>query len=109
MDELDQDWLDSLPPEVRAVVIAYPPSGCCRMQGDRGHYRVCGYGRDRQTGKVMVELAHGRDSFNPGFAVFGIDPDAVTRCDCGKWERPSPEQVEEAEREVRAIQAARGD
>lgn len=69
------------------------PPQCCRLKDSRGHYLPQSYG-EGADGRVYVTLAHGRDSTLPGVAVFGIDPEDTTPCNCGKWESPTQAQVE---------------
>lgn len=98
-----QKWIDERPPAVRAVALRFPPDGCYRIHG-RGHYIIRSYG-EQADGAVSLTMAHGRDSFLPGVAVFGIDPEKLEACGCGKWKWPSSDQVRFMERRVEAAAA----
>lgn len=97
--------LESLPRVVREICEAYPPWTCYRMVDSPGHYAIVAYDPTPSLAEpyVMLRLAHGSDSTAPGVAVFGIRPDSVTECGCGKWEEPTPAQARETAERMRAI------
>ena len=74
-----------------AIKKAYPQDQCYKCDG-MGHYIIHSYS-NHPDGSVTLQLAHGRDSFLPGYAVFGIDLSNLSLCGCGKWEKPTREQL----------------
>ena len=105
-----QAWLDGLPPAVRVVVDRLGVD--CVRDGRGGHYVVQSYqtrSADCPTHAggppVTVTIAHGADSFLPGFGVFGIDPADLVPCGCGKWRAPTESQKRFAAARVRAMRA----
>lgn len=84
-----ETWLSERPPIVRELFTKCPPWNCYRSKKAGGHYSVAAYD---ENGTVRV--THGRDSFLPGVSVFGISPDDLEPCGCGKWKFPTHGQVE---------------
>lgn len=84
-----QAWLADRPESVRRVAAVVPLTTCYRLKstGERGHYMVHSYAENG-----TLTLRHGRDSTLPGVGVFGINPEDVVRCGCGKWEPPTEAQ-----------------
>jgi hypothetical protein len=80
-------WINERPPAVRKVALCFPPDTCYRM-GDRGHYSIYSY-KEGKDDRVTLTMAHGRDSFLPGMRVFGVEPEGLELCGCGKWEWPT--------------------
>lgn len=76
-----QEWIDSRPENVRAVIKTHPPIGCYRGYNGRGHYVLYSYDEEK-SGKVTLKVNHLDDSFMPGFQVFGVDPESLTYCGC---------------------------
>ena len=88
-------WLKSRPEHIRKVAEQFDPNTCYRSKNNaRGHY--CLYSFDEnEDGTVTLRIIHGRDSFFPGTMVFGIDPNNLVLCDCGKWEPATEEDLQE--------------
>lgn len=100
-------WVQGRPPAVRVVAEKFPPWVCLRdTKTGRGHYIVLAFDEPEGDAAVTLRVAHGADSFMPGFEVFGIAPEDMTSCDCGEWSWPSEEQAEESGAEVDAFKAA---
>jgi hypothetical protein len=85
-DELEA-WLVGKPAVVIELARRVPTTTCYRMRGNEGHYVVASYAENG-----TFTLAHGRDSYLPGVGVFGITPDEVIPCGCGRWQWPTAEQ-----------------
>lgn len=67
----------------------HPGIGCYTMpkDGGKGHYKALEYkiqgkGKNRQ---ITVLILHGKDSFLPGVAVFGVPFEDLKPCGCGKF------------------------
>lgn len=88
---LKQEWIESRPPKIREIARRFPPD-CYRLRDTRGHYHIYSYG-ETTDGRVVIQVAHGADSNLPGVMVFGIDPEELIHCSCGRWEWPSEEQT----------------
>lgn len=100
-----EQWVQSMPPEVRAMYERLP---CCTPEGvmicyrdgapgqASGHVIILAYSHKRETGEIRLQVYHGADSTIPGARVTDRHPDRVRYCGCGKWEAPSPEQVQAA-------------
>lgn len=98
-DEVEfERWLSEpdRPEAVRKLARMYPPV-CYRSTTDRGHYRIIAYAEDN-----TVRLVHGRDSYLPGFSVFGYKPADLVKCECGEWDMPTPSQQKFSRRRVKA-------
>jgi hypothetical protein len=98
-------WYASRPPRVKKM-IELRPFGTCYVSinasGERGHYAICSY---RENGTIIIQ--HGADSFLPGVGVFGVLPEDLTLCGCGKWERPTDEQLKVVDQVITAVKASR--
>jgi len=83
-------WLEGRPAVIQEIGREYPGWQCYHT-ADRpdGHYRIYAY-----TERGTLELQHGRDSFLPGITVFGVSPDELVVCGCGKWLPPTAAQQE---------------
>lgn len=100
-------WVQGRPPAVRAVAEKFPPWVCLRdIQTGRGHYIVLAFDEAEGDAPVTLRVAHGADSFMPGFEVFGTAPEDMAPCDCGKWEWPSEEQADASLERADAFKAA---
>ena len=90
-------WIKTRPPHIQAAARQVPPATCYRIVGDgHGHYMPLAYGEPEKEGDpVTVRVAHGADSFAPGFEVFGVALDSLVPCDCGEWRWPTAEEAEE--------------
>jgi hypothetical protein len=89
-----QEWLAGLPPDVRELAIrcpAYVP--CYGMKENNGHYQIISYGESLVGLRPTMAVAHGRDSYLPGVAVFGVPGEDMIPCGCGKWELPTTDQI----------------
>jgi hypothetical protein len=95
------EWVESLPPALRTIAARYPMTSCYRHQEDpRWHYVIKGYDLHKETGVVSLQLVHGRDSSSPGIMTFGQPYEPLIPCNCGNWEWPTGEQIEERARHV---------
>lgn len=83
-----EEWLKGRPPIIRELALKYPGDTCYTQEGE-GHYTIISY---QESG--TLKIVHGRDSFRPGFAVFGVPPETLRVCGCGKWEPPTTEQIQ---------------
>lgn len=97
--KLFKEWMESRPRKIRTVLEQHfnPPALCYRLSNDpnhRGHYAFYSI-YERDDGKVLLTIAHGKDSFSPGLRVFGISPEEMVPCNCGKWEPPTQEQIDD--------------
>lgn len=89
-------WVNSRPPKVRKIALAYPATQCYRATDNRGHYTIYCYSEPRSKyGRVTVKLIHGQDSYLPGVMVFGVNPKTLIPCDCGKWNPPTIEDCKQ--------------
>lgn len=90
-----EEFYAGMSPVCAAVARRFPMTTCYTLGADGGHYWIYSYTVDSRDPSVppTLRLIHGADSFNPGTVVFGADPDELVRCDCGKWEYPSDEQL----------------
>src|SRR5690349_2294252 len=84
-----QKWIDSRPPAVREIATKYPPDRCYRSRENPGHYIIERYSEPQDGRPITVTIVHGRDSYMPGVAAFGIDPHSLIPCTCGNWEPPT--------------------
>lgn len=100
-------WFAIRPPKVAAVMRAYPPLICYRSTENDGHYWIQSYGEPRDDGPITLTLAHGQDSYLPGVGVFGVAPETLTPCNCGRWSWPTPEQAEETAAKIEVVRACR--
>lgn len=100
-------WVAERPPSVQAVAVQFPPWICIRdASTGRGHYIVLAFAEPEGDEPVTLRVAHGADSFMPGFEVFGIAPEDMRMCGCGAWSWPSEEQAAESSAEADAFIAA---
>lgn len=76
------------------------PNTCYRMTTNDGHYRITGLD-GTADGEITAQIVHGRDSYFPGVRAFGVHLNELVRCDCGKWEFPTREQIEATKRELK--------
>lgn len=91
-DELDAkfaEWLAARPRVIQDMAREHPPNRCYRSKVNSGHYIIHAY----SEGGTMT-LIHGHDSFLPGVATFGQDPNQLVDCGCGNWEWPTEDQAE---------------
>lgn len=95
-------WLAERP-AIAEVARAHSPFHCYRLKdhNPKGHYSIHAY--DELEDGVALTLRHGRDSTLPGVGVFGIKPEELIVCDCGKWEFPRLEQLEEQKKKIERI------
>lgn len=106
-----KEFLEELPPHVRAVAERYPmTTPCYRSTEDpEFHYKIYSYDGHRQAPgiPVTVTLVHGRDSANPGIKTGRQPPEQLIPCNCGKWLPPTREQIEAKGQEIAAHHARR--
>lgn len=100
-------WVAERLPAVRAIAEKFPPWVCLRGTNGRenGHYLVLAYEEPKDDGPITLKIAHGADSFMPGFSVFGVPAEDLTPCGCGEWAWPSEEQAHESCATVDAFKA----
>ena len=79
---------------LREAVEKYPPDTCYRLKDYDGHYILTNTDISHD-GKITVRILPSRDSYLPGVLVFGVLPTELVRCDCGKWEPPTEDQIAE--------------
>ena len=92
------DWLATRPLRIQKVAKRYPGFQCYRANDNRGHYWIYSYEEPKSLRRpVTVKLIHGRDSYLPGVAVFGVSPRTLIPCRCGHWEPPTAEQQKHTE------------
>ena len=85
-------WVASRPANVRKVAERFDPSRCYRSKNDTGHYGLCSF-EENEDGTVTLKIVHGGDSYFPGTIVFGVNPDSLVLCDCGKWKPATQEDL----------------
>ena len=92
-----EEWLAELPPDVRELATRCPTwVPCYRMTDNPGRYEIISYAESLTGLRPTLTVAHGRDSYAPGCAVFGVPPEDMIPCGCGKWELPTIDQINEA-------------
>lgn len=109
--EKDEEWereIERMPESLRDIGRRFPATTCYRAK-DRpdGHYIIVAYDLDMQR-KPVVRVVHGADSYSPGIAVFGFDPETLTPCSCGKWEGPTDDQRVEMHHRINVERVLRG-
>lgn len=94
-----KDWIESRPLRIKEVAqkLITSDNSCLRStKYKNNHYRLYSIGETKKIPfKIVVSLVHGNDSFLPGFRVFGVDPEDLIVCNCGKW---SLSKLEETKR-----------
>lgn len=95
-------WLKERPEIIQRMAAKFPPWHCYRLAKSGGHYTIYSY---CENGTVM--LTHGDDSTLPGVEVFGIAPDDLIVCDCGKWEFPTAKNIARTDRRIKLAQQRR--
>lgn len=81
-EKIWQDWLESRPPEIRAVAEKYPPYLLFKLKSTGRRVTVESYGEKEGGGVSLTVLVTGE--FNQVIidtSVFGIDPDDLEECD----------------------------
>lgn len=103
--QMEKDGWDEA---ARAVARRYPPWRCYRsMENPHYHYAIASYDHDQETGGITLLLVHGSDSTLPGVKTFGQAWSQLLPCNCGKWEMPTPEQIQETHEYLRRTFAER--
>jgi hypothetical protein len=103
-------WVATRPPIIRPLAGRFQPWICLRdRETGNGHYIVTALEEPEGDGPATIRIAHGADSFMPGFQVFGVDPDTLTPCGCGEWAWPSEEQADASMARVDAFKDAAAD
>lgn len=98
-----KDWA----PEVREIALKYPAYQCYRSTEDpEFHYVIRSYGRDRITGKGVVELIHGSGTEQAGVMTFGQDPHQLLACNCDNWQPPTTAEIEAFRQKIAALKRA---
>lgn len=84
------------PDNIKEAARQYPAYQCYRSaDNNRQHYLIGTYYTPEEGGAIRVVLIHGSDSTLPGIKSFGEDPAQLVPCNCGAWDWPTREQVEE--------------
>jgi len=91
-DQESKDWFDTRPPHVQEVIRKIPPDFCYRLKDTRGHYSLHSYSEHKDK-TVTLKIVHLDDSWgnDPSpdgkrIMVFGIAPEDLIPCKCGKGE-----------------------
>lgn len=101
-------WLVDMPPAVQVVALRFPPD-CYRDPTRKAtHYALMSYNEQPgRGGDVTLSLIHGADSALPGVTVFGVVPQTLVRCGCGKWRCATEPQLEAMREHFAALERAR--
>ncbi len=91
-DKETQDWYRTRPASVKKAILSCPPDECYRGKDGKGHYILRSY-VERKGEPTRLTMVHGRDSFWPGTIVFGMPPEDLKICGCGKWRPPTKQQI----------------
>lgn len=93
-------WLAAMPPHVALIVRAMPPCDAnkvpvCYRGKDNPlqHYVIVAY-TEHGDADVMLKVIHGADSTLPGLGVFGVEPDSLVHCGCGRYQPASDDELE---------------
>lgn len=93
-------WLEGRPAIIQEMARAHPGWQCYRLKNANalGHYRIYSYD---ENGTVLIQ--HGRDSHNPGLSAFGVNPDDLIVCGCGRWLPATDAQMKETLARIEAM------
>ncbi len=94
-----KNWLATRPANVRKVAKNFNPLKCYRAKDNDGHYALVSF-EENGDGTVTLKIAHGSDSYFPGTMVFGVHPENLVLCDCGKWEPATQEDLRVSKRRI---------
>jgi len=107
------DWMAELPVRVVNAVLNELQlvdgvlADCYRTTDTDGHYKLVTLEEPHdETVPITCKLLHGADSFAPGIVVFGVALTKLVACNCGHWDYPTSDQIEETKLKV-AVQAGR--
>ena len=99
-------WVASRPPVIQALITSHPPDQCYRAENG-GHYIIRAY-QESDDGTAKMRVEHGRDSFMPGFGVFGMEPDDLAPCPTqGDWEPAGEDELEASQEKADLMIAMR--
>jgi hypothetical protein len=79
-----EEWLKDRPQVIKDLAKQCPPDCYRGADAPNGHYLLHAYSEDG-----TVKVIHGKDSYAPGILVFGMHPESLVLCGCGKWEGAS--------------------
>lgn len=92
-----REWIATLSERMQAAIATEfcGPARCYRSKSNRGHYDLHSFVEPEDPNAPLTcTIIHGKDSYLPGVAAFGIPLTDLVICDCGNWEPPTPEQIE---------------